>query len=130
MLLYRTYWDGVPDIYKDRLHYYNAPITAEIANADHPVNIIRSIYRPGDFIAVKLDIDNSPIETAFVDAIETDPDLLHSIGEMFYEQHYDHSGALLAKQLPKIQCSLIPFICNFKNRYDQDLSFRTLLDIL
>ncbi|EIE18050.1 hypothetical protein COCSUDRAFT_55046 [Coccomyxa subellipsoidea C-169] len=86
----RAYWDAVPDIYKSRLHYYNTPITDDIAHADHPLSVIRDIYRPGDFIALKLDIDNSPLETAIVEAIGNDPHLVQSIGEMFYEQHYIH----------------------------------------
>ena len=91
-LISRSYWEGVPDIYKSRLHYYNEPITSAITAPDHPISIIRTIYRPGDFIALKLDIDNSSLETAFVDAIANDEDLLRSIGEMFFEQHYDHEG--------------------------------------
>ncbi len=92
--IFRTYWEGVPDIYKSRLHYYNEPITSVMTSPEHPLNIIRSIYRPGDFIALKLDIDNSSMETAIVDAIANDEDLLRSVGEMFYEQHYDHNGKI------------------------------------
>ena len=91
-LLARAYWDEVPDIYKSRVHYYNTPITEDIAHADHPLSVIRDIYRPGDFIALKLDIDNSPLETAIIEAIGNDPHLVQSIGEMFYEEHYIHRG--------------------------------------
>ena len=93
--MFQDLLEGVPDIYKQRLHYYNTPITSDIEHADHPLSIIRSIYRPGDFIAMKLDIDNTQLETAIISAIKSDPDLIRSIGELYYEQHYDHFGAYL-----------------------------------
>ena len=75
-----------------RLHFYNTPITGDFTEASHPLNIIRSICEPGDFIAVKLDIDNGPLETAIMAEIAADPGLRHCISEMFYEQHYNHAG--------------------------------------
>lgn len=76
-----------------RLHFYNTPITNDFMEAAHPLNIIRSICEPGDFIVIKLDIDNGPLETAIMAEIAADPGLRHCIAEMFYEQHYDHAGA-------------------------------------
>ncbi len=96
-LLFRTYWESVPEIYKSRLHYYNTPITSDTAAPNHPLGVIRTIYRPGDFVALKLDIDDHLLETAFIEAIEKDSNLVHYIGEMFYEQHYDHKGEFLQK---------------------------------
>lgn len=109
----RDYWDGVPNIYKKRLHYYNTPITSDVSNAAHPLSIIRSIYRPGDFISLKLDIDNVPLELAIVDAIENDSELIEAIGEMFYEQHYDHAGR---NSLARCFCEpcLTPSVFNFQ----------------
>ena len=113
------YWDLVPDIYKQRscfpstrtachhhftserpalslcacrLHFYNTPIKENFTHAAHPLNIIRNICQPGDFIAVKLDIDNGPMEMAIMDAISGDTDLRGCISEMFFEQHYSHPG--------------------------------------
>ena len=82
-----------------RLHFYNTPITDDFTEASHPLNIIRSICEPGDFIVVKLDIDNAPLETAIMAEIGADPELHHCINEMFYEQHYDHAGAELLRCL-------------------------------
>lgn len=75
-----------------RLHFYNTPITEDFTQPGHPLNIIRSIHQPGDFIVVKIDIDNAPLETAILKEIELDSALLNSIAEMMYEQHYDHAG--------------------------------------
>ena len=75
-----------------RLHFYNTPIKENFTHAAHPLNIIRNICQPGDFIAVKLDIDNGPMEMAIMDAISGDTDLRRCISEMFFEQHYSHPG--------------------------------------
>ena len=74
------------------MHFYNAPISDDFEEASHPLNIIRSICEPGDFIVVKLDIDNGPLESAIMAEIGSDPGLRHCISEMFYEQHYNHAG--------------------------------------
>ena len=44
----------------------------------------------GDFIAIKLDVDNPVLENAIMAEIDADPGLITAIGEMFYEMHYDH----------------------------------------
>ena len=44
------------------MHYYNVPCDIEPDSAFNPLNIIKSIYRPGDFVVLKLDIDNEVIE--------------------------------------------------------------------
>ena len=75
-----------------RLHFYNTPITDDFRAASHPLNMIRGICEPGDFIVVKLDIDNGPLESAIMAEIAADPRLRHCISEMYYEQHYDHAG--------------------------------------
>ena len=75
-----------------RMHFFNTPITRDFSDASHPLNIIRSIFQPGDFVAIKLDIDDGPLETAIVKEIEDDPLLMSIIAEMMFEQHYDHEG--------------------------------------
>lgn len=79
-------------LFKCRLHFYNTPITDNFNHAAHPLNILRSIFQQGDFVVVKLDIDNGPLESAFIKEIESDSELRGSIAEMLYEQHYDHPG--------------------------------------
>ena len=37
----------MPAVYRPRMHFYNTPITPDFADASHPLNIIRGIYRPG-----------------------------------------------------------------------------------
>ena len=83
----------MPDKYKGRLHFYNTAFSADILeDASHPLNMMRSLYNPGDMFVVKLDIDNVPLEFSVLEAIEADPSILQMIAEMFFEGHYDHAG--------------------------------------
>ena len=82
----------MPDVFKGRVHFYNTAFVADISNASHPLNIMRSLYKPGDMFVVKLDIDNAPLELSVIEAIEKDSSLIHMIAEMFFEMHYDHAG--------------------------------------
>ena len=95
MRLCRDYWGKVPDDFWGRVHFYNTAFSRDIRNASHPLNIMRSLYKPGDLVVLKLDIDNAPLELNVLEAIENDSFLLHMIFEMFFEMHYDHAGALV-----------------------------------
>ena len=44
------------------MHFYNVPCDIDAGSPFNPLNIIRSIYRAGDFVVVKLDIDDEIIE--------------------------------------------------------------------
>ena len=44
----RAYWESVPMVYQQRLHFYNTPITSDFSDPNHPLSIIRAIYRPGE----------------------------------------------------------------------------------
>ncbi|GAB4817211.1 hypothetical protein N2152v2_004257 [Parachlorella kessleri] len=84
----KKYWGAVPEKVVDTLHFYNVPVGSKNDSASNPLNIIRKRYRPGDYIFVKLDIDNSPLELSFIDQIRRDPQLISMISEMSFEMHY------------------------------------------
>ena len=44
------------------MHYYNVPCDVEPDSPFNPLKIIKAIYRPGDFVAIKLDIDTEDVE--------------------------------------------------------------------
>ena len=44
------------------MHFYNVPCDFDARSPFNPLNIIRSTYKAGDFVVVKLDIDNEDIE--------------------------------------------------------------------
>ena len=95
LCLCREYWATVPDDYKGRLHFFNTAFDGNLSSASNPLNIIRGLYRPGDMVVMKLDIDNAPLELSVIEAIENDPHGVHMIYELFFEMHYDHKGEAL-----------------------------------
>lgn len=68
---------------------YNTRISSKVPK--HCV-FFAEIYRPGDFIVLKLDIDNVPLETQFMNMIEDNFNLVHMIAEMFFEEHFNDDG--------------------------------------
>ena len=56
------YWKDVPQEMRARMHYFNIPCETAPDAPFNPLNIIKSMYRPGDFFVVKLDIDHEDIE--------------------------------------------------------------------
>jgi len=82
------YWASVPADVKPRLHFYNAPVTPEPGSSMNPVDWIRNMYRPGDFIVFKLDIDNDNVESALIQQVLDMDGAEDIIGEMYFEKHY------------------------------------------
>ena len=82
------YWDSVPADVKPRLHFYNAPVTPEPGSAMNPVDWIRDLYQPGDYIVFKLDIDNDAVEGELVQQVLAMENAGGIIAEMFFEKHY------------------------------------------
>jgi hypothetical protein len=82
------YWNSVPDDVKPRLHFYNAPVTPQAGSSMNPVDWIKNMYRPGDYVVFKLDIDNDEVEGALVEQILDLEGAGEMIAEMFFEKHY------------------------------------------
>ena len=83
-----AYWGGVPQDAARKLHFMNIPIQAEAGAPMNPLTWIRDIYRRGDFVVFKLDIDNDPVESELIAQIAGSADLASMSAEMFYEKHY------------------------------------------
>ena len=83
-----SYWDAVPADVKPRLHFYNAPVTPEPGSAMNPVDWIRDLYQPGDYIVFKLDIDNDAVEGELVQQVMAMENAGGIIAEMFFEKHF------------------------------------------
>lgn len=82
------YWATVPDDVKPRLHFYNAAVTPAAGSAMNPVDWIKNMHRPGDFIVFKLDIDNDDVESALIQQVMDLDGAGDMIAEMFFEKHY------------------------------------------
>lgn len=82
------YWATVSDEIVHKLHFINAPIDGELKSPMNPLETMRRIYKPGDFIVFKLDIDNDPLEDKIMEQISNDDGLIAMISEMYLEKHY------------------------------------------
>lgn len=91
-------WEATPladkEIFRDipphlwhKYQYFNLPASADGSNPASPLNIIKQIAQPGDFVVLKLDIDNFVIEGVIVQMIMADPQLVELIDEFVYEEH-------------------------------------------
>ncbi len=79
------YWRSVPEEYVPRLHFYNTYASDQLVPSA-PLEIIRTHFKQGDFIVVKLDIDNEILENSIMKQVLG---LKHMIGELFFEKHFD-----------------------------------------
>lgn len=58
---------GVPASLKERLTYHNTPVSAAHDSPSYPWASIARVASEADFVVVKLDIDNAPVELALID---------------------------------------------------------------
>lgn len=79
------YWQSVPDSYVSRLHFYNT-FASDQRSLSSPIGIIERQFRSGDFVVIKLDIDNENLENNIMNEIMN---IRHMVGELFFEKHFD-----------------------------------------
>ena len=82
--------DLFSDLPKDVWHkyqYFNWPASSNVSDPSAPLNIIKKIAQPGDFVVLKLDIDTPSVELAIVRELLRDPELLELVDEFFFEYH-------------------------------------------
>ncbi len=97
------YWASVPADVMPRLHFYNAPVTPQPGSAMNPVDWIRDMYQPGDYIVFKLDIDNDAVESELIRQVLDLEGAEDIIAEMFFEKHYSAADMKPHFGLPKTQ---------------------------
>eukprot|EP00887_Chlorella_sp_A99_P005994 scaffold27.g5994.t1 len=54
--------------------FYNLGVVNDTVADDNPFNIIRAVARPGDYVVVKLDIDNDALELSFMGRLASSVD--------------------------------------------------------
>ncbi|KAL3132241.1 hypothetical protein ABBQ32_008829 [Trebouxia sp. C0010 RCD-2024] len=79
------YWKSVPDEYVSKLHFYNTYASDETGPAA-PLGILHRTFQQGDFVVIKLDIDNEMLESKIMQQLIH---VHHMIGELFFEKHFD-----------------------------------------
>eukprot|EP00612_Vaucheria_litorea_P003790 CAMPEP_0171461154 /NCGR_PEP_ID=MMETSP0945-20130129/5720_1 /TAXON_ID=109269 /ORGANISM="Vaucheria litorea, Strain CCMP2940" /LENGTH=279 /DNA_ID=CAMNT_0011987453 /DNA_START=353 /DNA_END=1192 /DNA_ORIENTATION=+ len=80
-------WQQVPDHLKPHYRWMNIPANPDPASGDNPWNFLKANVKVEDYVIVKLDIDNTPIEAKFMEQIVNDSKLSALIDEMFFEHH-------------------------------------------
>jgi hypothetical protein len=82
------FWSHIssPSLYT-KLHLINVPVSINVSDPHHPFQIIKSIFRPGDYIALKMDIDAPTYEQHLAESLLEDKVLAAMIGDFFYEKH-------------------------------------------
>eukprot|EP01062_Namystynia_karyoxenos_P053341 TRINITY_DN4316_c0_g1_i1.p1 TRINITY_DN4316_c0_g1~~TRINITY_DN4316_c0_g1_i1.p1 ORF type:complete len:487 (+),score=118.60 TRINITY_DN4316_c0_g1_i1:88-1461(+) len=81
------YWARVPHWLRPRLQWYNVPINTSAGSGSNPLEYIRALCRPGDYVVVKLDIDNPAVEESFVEQLVADKGLHVLVDEFLWEHH-------------------------------------------
>ena len=84
-----SWWDSVPSNLKHKVHFINVGVAGDKKSDYNPLNLVKSIVEPHDFVAFKLDIDTSSIEIPiFIELIEN-PALYNVVDEFIFELHYN-----------------------------------------
>lgn len=83
------YWQEVSPLWMPKMHLYNIPIPANPSDPKSPLSMIQAIARPSDFVALKLDIDNTQIELAYFHFLQEHEEICQLVDEMFFEYHYE-----------------------------------------
>ncbi len=82
-LIYET----MPPHIVDRISYYNLPANQTRGAKHNPWRTLRAVATKSDFVVVKIDIDNTPIEEALIDELLADRATSALIDEFYFEHH-------------------------------------------
>ena len=77
----------IPAALVDRISYYNLPVDSTVFAKHNPWRTLRAVTTPRDFVLVKIDIDNSPIEEALIAELLADRALAGLVDELYFEHH-------------------------------------------
>ena len=121
MLLWEAKTLSTEDIYRPvpkgahhAYQYFNIPASADRNDPSNPLNIVKRVASPEDFVAIKLDIDFAELEMQFVDQMLTDPGLDGLIDELFFEHHV----------------AFPPFVkCCWDDTYDKGATLKTSYEL-
>eukprot|EP00953_Heterococcus_sp_UTEX-ZZ885_P005679 3526-Heterococcus_DN1.PRE.1 len=84
-------WADIPLEMHATYHWFNMPATADPESEANPWNILRKVAAPQDYVVVKLDIDNTPVEEQFIAQLRASSDLSSLIDEFYFEHHVNVS---------------------------------------
>jgi hypothetical protein len=82
-------WNRVPSHLKPIYHWYNIAANPSPGHADNALEYIRRMATADDYVVVKIDIDNNPVEETILQQITESDDILALIDELYFEHHVD-----------------------------------------
>lgn len=83
----QDYWRAVPAQMRGKLTFLNIPVPLE-PDSNGVLSLLEATAKPQDFVVLKVDIDNGPIEESIVRAIARNPRLADLVDELFFEYHF------------------------------------------
>ena len=88
------YWRDVPLAAQKALRFFNRPASAMPGAKDNPLELVRVACTVIDFCVIKIDVDVSELEEAWLEQIQRDRDLSSRIDVLFYEHHVGSPHAM------------------------------------
>jgi hypothetical protein len=90
------WWGDLGPEVRHKVRFFEAPVMegelheamAGTRNPNSFLQMLQSVARPEDFVAVKLDIDTPAIEQTVIGTLTQRPDLAALIDELFFEYHF------------------------------------------
>lgn len=83
-----AFWDEVPKNLREKYHFYNTKMSADISHGNSPLRMIERIATEQDFVSFKLDIDTPEVEIPTVLSILREKKMHKLIDEFFFEFHF------------------------------------------
>ena len=83
----RDFFDGMTLEVLSTFHFYNRAANNVRGSADNPLELLRLVARPEDFVVFKLDIDTPAVEKPIILDILGDPRYSCLIDELYFEHH-------------------------------------------
>ncbi len=80
-------YESYPKDVVDKVSYYNVLAEQDLDAKMSPVRMIKALVKPYDFLVLKIDIDNDPVELSIVQSFIDDPTITNLIDEFFFEHH-------------------------------------------
>ena len=78
----------------ETLSYHNYPVSAARGDASNPLEWVRVLTRPEDYVVLKLDIDTPAIELVLIDQVLVDSEVRTRVDELYWE-HEVHTSPMI-----------------------------------
>ena len=80
-------YETMPAPIVDRIAYFNLPVNVTPGAKHNPWRTLHAVAEQVDFVVVKIDIDNTPIEEALLEQLLADRSLSVLVDELYFEHH-------------------------------------------